>query len=231
VARGLRIASVALITAGAVVLADVALTLAWREPISSAYSSIQQHRAADELADLERRFPGRPALRSVSDARGVPRKVRELSELLAKRVHPGEAIGRIVIPRIDLDLVAVQGTGTADLEKGPGHYPETPLPGGGGTSAFAGHRTTYLAPFRHLDALQRGDLIELEMPYASFDYRVERSRIVEPTKLGIVRDVGHERLVLTACHPLYSAAQRIAVFASLRGISFFAPGTRSWEDP
>ena len=83
--------------------------------------------------------------------------------------------------------------------------------------AIAGHRTTYGAPFRHIDELERGDRIVMRMPYGRFTYRVERTRIVDPSEVGVVRDVGHEQLVLTACHPLYSAAQRIVVFARPEG--------------
>jgi sortase A len=226
-----RIASVALITAGLVIIADVVATVTWKEPISSAYGSLQQGRAEDQLAELERGFPARSDLRKVAGPGGIRRKVHDLAGVFAKRIDYGQAIGRILIPAIDLDMVAVQGTSTADLEKGPGHYATTPLPGGGGTTAFAGHRTTYLAPFRHLDALHRGDEIDLEMPYANLEYRVQRIRIVEPSDIGIIRDVGHERLVLTACTPLYSAAQRIAAFATLTRVGFFAVGGRSWDDP
>jgi len=87
------------------------------------------------------------------------------------------------------------------------------MPGKGGTVGVAGHRTTYLAPFRKIDKLVRGDRIVLEMPYGEFGYRVEKTRIVSPTATEVKRRVGYERLVLTACHPLYSAAQRIVVFA------------------
>jgi sortase A len=229
--RLLRIASIALITAGLVILADVGATLAWREPVSSVYGSIQQHKAAGELADLEEAFPTPADLRRVASLRGSHRKVGALADLFASKVHNGQAIGRIVIPDIDLNVIAVEGTDTASLEKGPGHYPETPFPGQPGTTAFAGHRTTYLAPFRHLDALHRGDVVEVEMPYASFTYRVQGTRVVSPSDLGIIRPVGYDRLVLTACHPLYSASQRIAAFARLERVSLFASGTQRWDDP
>jgi sortase A len=229
--RLLHIASVALITAGLIVLADVATTLAWREPVSSVYGSIQQHKAAGELADLEDTFPTRADLRRIARLKGSQRKVGVLADLFASRVHNGRAIGRIVIPPIDLNVIAVQGTDTASLEKGPGHYPETPFPGQAGTTAFAGHRTTYLAPFRHLDALRPGDVVEVEMPYASFTYRVQGTRVVSPSDLGIIRRVGYDRLVLTACHPLYSASERIAAFARLQRVSLFSVGTRRWRDP
>jgi sortase A len=111
--------------------------------------------------------------------------------------------------------VFVQGTGAADLRRGPGHYPATPLPGMRGTVAIAGHRTTYGAPFHDVDDLRRGDAIELAMPYGHFTYRVERTRIVAPTATEVTGPVGYDRLVLSACHPLYSAAQRIIVFARL----------------
>lgn len=220
-----------MITAGLVVLADVATTLAWKEPVSTVYGSIQQGKAEDQLAELESEFPARADLREVEHVEKIREKVEILAGLFAKRVHTGEAVGRLQIPSIDLDVVAIQGTDTASLQKGPGHYPETPFPGQGGTSAFAGHRTTYLAPFRHLDQLKRGDVIEVEMPYANFAYRVEKTRVVDDSAVNIVHKVGYERLVLTACHPLYSAAQRIAAFAKLREVSFFALGNQRWSDP
>ena len=109
----------------------------------------------------------------------------------------------------------VQGTSTGDLERGPGHYASTSLPGEGRTVAIAGHRTTYLAPFRNLNELHHGDRIVLQMPYGRFTYVVQRQRIVTPNAWWITRNVGYERLVLSACNPLYSASQRIAVFARL----------------
>ncbi len=107
----------------------------------------------------------------------------------------------------------VEGTDTGSLRKGPGHYPETPLPGDPGTTAIAGHRTTYGAPFRRIDQLRRGEPITLDMPDGRFVYRVERTKIVDDQDLSVLDEVGYQRLVLSACHPLYSAAQRVIVFA------------------
>ena len=109
----------------------------------------------------------------------------------------------------------MHGTAGGTLRSGPGHYRDTPLPGARGTVAIAGHRSTYGAPFRDVDELERGDRIALRMPYGLFTYRVERTRIVDPTALWVTRRVAYDRLVLTACHPLYSAAERIVVFARL----------------
>ena len=125
----------------------------------------------------------------------------------------GTAIGRIELPTLDRSYAFVEGTTTGDLRRGPGHFPGTPLPGERGTVAIAGHRTTYGAPFRTVDRLRRGDAIVVRMPYGRYAYRVEATRVVAPTALWVTRPVGHDRLVLTACHPLYSAAQRIVVFA------------------
>jgi sortase A len=231
VERLLRVVAVLLITAGIVVLGDVAATLAWREPVSSLYGSMQQHNLEGQLSDLERGFPSAPDLRRVSGSRSVRGTVDSLAHLFSSRVGNGEAVGRMIIPAIDLDVVAVEGTDTADLQKGPGHYPKTPFPGEGATTAFAGHRTTYLAPFRHLDSLNRGDEVDVEMPYADLAYEVEKTKVVDPSDVRILHPVSHERLVLTACNPLYSASQRIVVFASLRQVSLFALGGGRWRDP
>ena len=98
--------------------------------------------------------------------------------------------------------------------------------------AIAGHRTTYLAPFRHINEIEDGDEIRLEMPYAAFTYEVNKHEVVDPEDVKILEPVGYERLVLTACHPLYSAAQRWAVFAKLTRIDTFAiTGEGRWAAP
>jgi sortase A len=135
-----------------------------------------------------------------------------------RELRSGDAIGHIQIPRIGVSYDIVQGDDDLSLQKGPGHYPDTALPGLGRTVGIAGHRTTYLAPFRHIDALRPGDPIIVQMPYARFTYVVQFQRIVVPTALWVTRDVGYERLVLSACNPLYSAAQRIIIFARLRSV-------------
>jgi sortase A len=230
VARVGRIVSIALITAGLVILLDVGLTLAYREPISSIYGSIKQHAAANELADLESHYPTRADLRAIEGVRNAEGKIRVLARRFARQAEDGEAIGRIVAPAMgDLSAVIVEGTGTGSLQKGPGHYSQTPFPGQPGTVAIAGHRTTYLAPFRHIDSLEIGDEIDLELPYAGFTYTVEGTDIVEPGDVQIINPVGYDRLVLTACHPLYSAAQRYVIFAKLTRIDTFASsGEEYW---
>lgn len=125
----------------------------------------------------------------------------------------------------------IQGTDEGDLQKGPGHYPTTALPGQGKTIGIAGHRTTYGAPFNQIDKIEVGDEITLEMPYATFTYKVTKTDIVDPSDVGIVDNVGRERLVLTACHPLYSAAERYTVFADLDEITLFSGGSGKFPPP
>jgi sortase A len=107
----------------------------------------------------------------------------------------------------------VEGTDHDSLTKGPGHYPDTPLPGQRGTVGIAGHRTTYLAPFRKVDKLKKGDPVIVDMTYGRFVYTVEKTKIVDPSQTEVKRKVGYDRLILSACHPPYSAAERIVVFA------------------
>lgn len=209
----LRQLSTILIMAGALLLFDVALTLVWQEPVSALYASWRQDALADDLDEL--RSPDlRPAERAALERLPLDAdRAAFLARALKRRSGPGDPIGRIRIPTIGVSKVIVQGTDGASLRRGPGHYPETPFPGVHGTVAVAGHRTTYGAPFGALDKLDPRDRIVLEMPYGGFEYAVERTRIVAPSALWVTRRVGYDRLVLTACHPKYSAAERIVVFA------------------
>jgi sortase A len=210
--RGLRTFSGVLIVVGTLLLADAAVTLLWQEPVSALYGRWEQGKLGDRLDALERAplaAVDRRALARLDQGRRLAFGARSL----ARQSEPGDPLGRIRMPSIGVSDVFVEGTGTADLRTGPGHYPATQLPGQRGTVAIAGHRTTYGAPFHDLDELERGDKIELVMPYGRFEYRVERTRIVAPTATWVTDRVGRDRLVLSACHPLYSAAQRIVVFA------------------
>jgi sortase A len=229
--RALRILSVSLITAGLVILADAAITIAWKEPLSAAYSSFKQRAANDQLDAAKEEFLADPQVQDLGATDDVRKRVEQLADIYEKQLREGDAFGRLVAPSMDADVVVIQGTETGDLQRGPGHYPTTALPGQGRTVAIAGHRTTYGAPFRKIDKMERGDEITLEMPYADLVYEVTETRIVEPEDVEIVDDIGRERLVLTACHPLYSAAQRYVVFADLRDVSLFPGGEERWPAP
>jgi sortase A len=188
----LRFAASVMIVSGVLLISDAAATLLWQEPVSALLAQRQQARLEDALANPP------------------PRVVR-------KEPLPGDAIGKIEIPAIGVSRFVVEGTSLGDLRKGPGHYRDTPMPGDRGTVAIAGHRTTYGAPFRHVDDVRPGNRIVLEMPYGRYRYRVERTQIVGADALWVKRRRPYDRLVLSACHPLHSAAQRIVVFARLVG--------------
>jgi sortase A len=201
-----------LLVAGLLVLADVAVTMAWQEPLSALRAGRAQHRLAGELRQLELAAP----MRLASTARSPDReRLAAAARAFARTRRDGDALAELRIPRIGLRAVVVRGTAPADLRQGPGVLDGTPLPGEHGTTAIAGHRTTYGAPFRHLDALRPGDAIAVRLPYGTFRYAVEGTRIVEPGDLSVLRHVRHDRLVLSACHPLFSAARRIVVLARL----------------
>lgn len=215
-ARALRALAIALIAAGALALIDAAATLLWQEPVSALLATLRQDRLGGELRKVER-APSTPAerrtLASLGDQR---RRIAFLARELHRTAPAGGPIGRIVIPRIGVNFVVVNGTSAQALESGPGIYPETTFPGIAGTTAIAGHRTTYLAPFRHVDELTRGSRIELDMPYAHFTYIVVGQRVVAPTDVrAATANVGYTRLVLSACTPLFSAAKRLLVYARL----------------
>jgi sortase A len=182
-----RFGASVMMVSGVLLIADAGVTLIWQEPISALVAQRNQAQLEDALAD-------------------PPRRVVE------RRPLPGDAIARIEIPAIGVSEYVVEGTGTGDLRRGPGHYPETPLPGERGTAAIAGHRTTYGAPFRRIDKLERGQVIHVETPNRRYTYRVTDNRIVDDQDLSVLDPVGYRQLILSACHPLYSAEQRVVVF-------------------
>ena len=214
----LRGISTVLIVAGVLMLADAALTVAWQEPVTALLAKLRQQQLGNDLNRLERAGPTQVEQRALSHLRTDRQRIAFLARSLRRRLHDGDAAGRIRIHKIGANYVIVKGTDPASLRKGPGIYEHTPFPGMRGTTGIAGHRTTYLAPFRHIDQLGPGDDIEVDMPYATFHYRVQRRQIVTPDSIWIIRRMPYDRLVLSACHPLYSAAKRIVVFARLASV-------------
>jgi sortase A len=181
------LASVMMVS-GVLLITDALVTLLWQEPVSAFVAEREQAALEDALFDPPQR-------------------------VLRREPLEGDSIARIVIPAIGISEYVVEGTDTGDLRKGPGHYPDTPLPGEQGTSAIAGHRTTYGAPFRNIDDLKPGQVIRIDMPDGTFVYRVERVKIVDDQDLSVLEPRGYRRLMLSACHPLYSAAERVIAFA------------------
>jgi sortase A len=218
--RGLGIT---LAVVGVLLVTDAVLTVVWKEPVTWFLTRNDQNRLEREFAELDRRLgagvgvraeASEPTRRSAGPAE--MRRMRREAGRLSRAVGNGDAIGRLEIPSIDLSFIVVQGADPADLQLGPGHYTRTRLPAQPGTVGLAGHRTTYLQPFRRIDELTGGEQIVLTMPYGRFEYRVTDQRIVSPKAVGVLASRGRgQRLVLTACHPVFSAKERIIVLARL----------------
>lgn len=135
----------------------------------------------------------------------------------------GEAVAILRIPKIGVEKAVVEGVGLEDLQKGPGHYPRTPMPGQPGNAAIAGHRTTYGAPFYSLDELEMGDEILVRTPQGEFRYEVDRKTVVRPNQVEVLDPTEEARLTLTTCNPRFSAAERLIVSAVLTGEPAPAP--------
>jgi sortase A len=211
-----RVLSIVLILMGTLALIDAGVTLVWQEPFSALYAKFRQDHLSGTLRAVERATPTPVQQRVLATLPDERRRVAFLASELQRHAGDGSAVGRIVIPQIGASYVVVKGTDTSDLESGPGIYSETNFPGVAGTTAIAGHRTTYLAPFRDINELSPGNHIFLNMPYAHFTYTVIGQRVVLPTDVSAaVSRVGYTRLVLSACTPLFSAEKRLLVYARL----------------
>ena len=129
----------------------------------------------------------------------------------------GNAVAIIRIPGIGLEKAVVEGVSLPALKRGPGHYPDTPLPGQPGNAAIAGHRTTYGAPFSRLAELDPGDPILVTTRQGRFRYEVASKTVVRPSETSVLDATDDDRLTLTTCEPRFSAARRLIVVATLVG--------------
>jgi sortase A len=194
-----------LITAGVLVLLFVVYQL-WG-------TGIQEARAQSSLEDEFEEFLSEAG---TAAAEGTTTPTTAPAETTVPPTPPdGDAVAHLVIPAIGVDKIIVEGVSVADLKRGPGHYPGSPLPGQPGNAAIAGHRTTYGAPFYRLDELKPGDEILVTTVQGSFRYEMAEQLIVRPDQTEVLNEFGDNRLTLTACNPKYSARQRIVVVAKL----------------
>jgi sortase A len=202
-----------LLVVGIGVLVWAATVYLWKDPFTTAYTAYEQRRLESNLDEqFETWKPvGEPVVRP-----GTPKPQDDLARE-ARRFRltseDGDAIARLRVPRLDLNLVVVNGTSTSDLRRGPGRHLESFMPGEGKLVYVAGHRTTYGAPFSDIDQLERGDMISVELPYGSVDYRVTSRRIVDDNDVSVLESRGREELVLQACHPRFFASERYLVYA------------------
>jgi sortase A len=213
--------------AGALVLVWAVVVWRWQDPFTALYTVYEQHRLSQGYERRAQAFVREPAVRAafaprLAASRALPtrevvaaeeRAVRADARRYRLQSRSGDPLGRIVVPRLGLDMIFVDGTDESSLERGPGRDLQTFMPGENRLVYIAGHRTTFLAPFAHIDALRRGDRVKLELPYATFVYAVTRHVIVPAADRAVLRSPEHEVLALQACHPRFFATHRYIVYA------------------
>ena len=213
-----------LLVCGLAAIAWTATVWLWQDPVTGLYTWYQQRRLSSslerQLADpLSRiRLPAAKA----SSVAAEKRAVAAAAARYRSSAHAGQAIGRIVVPRLGVHMVLVNGTDHGSLKKGPGRDLRTYMPGQGSRL----HRrpsNDLLAPFSHIERLRRGDRIRLEMPYATVVYSVTGHRIVPANDLSVLRSHGREAVELQACHPRFFATHRYVVYGRRSG----SPRTRA----
>jgi sortase A len=210
--RLIRTLAVLMIALGVFGAAWVFVVWQWKDPFTTLYTVWEQHQLSGQYdkrvkawhADRFRHAVSRP---------GVLEEVAAEARRYRRSSVQGQAIGRIEVPRLGLDMVVVNGTNEASLEKGPGRDLRSFMPGEGRLVYIAGHRTTYAAPFANIDSLRPGDAVTLELPYATFRYSITGHRIVAADDVSVLRSRGREQLELQACHPRFFATHRYIAYA------------------
>lgn len=211
--RARRILAGVMISAGLLGLAWTVIVWRWQDPFTALYTTWEQRGLGHQYDRLLRSWkPPVTARRS-----NVVLRTEMARDAAAYRrdTHPGEAIGRIVIGRLGLNMILVDGTDHDSLTKGPGRDIQSYMPGQNRLVYIAGHRTTYLAPFSHIEDVRVGDYITIKVPYGTFTYRATGHEIVPATDLAMLRSPDHELLRLQACHPRFFATHRYIVDARL----------------
>ncbi|MDQ2984656.1 MAG: class D sortase [Actinomycetota bacterium] len=203
-----------MILVGAGVLVWCLLVWQWQDPFTALYTKYRQHQLASQYAKRSAAYEPAPIAHNASLAvarRAIAREARSYR----KAAKPGQAIGRIKIARLGVNMILVNGTDHNTLKRGPGRDPDTFMPGQNELVYVAGHRTTYLAPFAHIERLRRGDGVTLELPYATFRYQIVRHVIVPANDVSRLVSHHHELLALQACHPRFFASHRYIAYARL----------------
>ena len=201
-----------LAVAGVLTLGWALLVWQWQDPFTALYTTWKQHQLASQYDKRARSFTTTISGPTVKAERASIAREAKVYRLRSKR---GQVIGRLRVPRMGINMLLVNGTDHDTLKKGPGRDGRTFMPGENRLVYIAGHRTTYLAPFSHIDRLRRGDRVTIEVPYGTFIYAVTRHRIVKSTDLSVLRSPRHELVELQACHPRFFASHRYIAYAKL----------------
>jgi len=215
VRQAIRITGAVLVGSGMLGLGWALVVWQWQDPITALYTTYQQHKLSESFDRKLAAYvpPAVPAVRHVQDVRAEQRLIALEAQRYRRTLKVGQPLGRLRVPRLGLSIIVVTGTDEASLAKGPGWYTGTRLPGEGQLIYIAGHRTTYLAPFAHIDSLRRGDTVTLELPYATFVYRITGHVIVPADDLARLKSHGYEIVALQACHPRFFATHRYIAYA------------------
>jgi sortase A len=140
-------------------------------------------------------------------------------KLAVARQSSVAALARMIIPKINVNVIVVEGVTLDRLAYGPGHYPQTKKFGVKGVAGVAGHRTGWSAPFFNLDRLGPGDQVIVETVKATYTYRVVDTEVVTPDHSEVLngnpRSHDDTQLVLTTCTPKFTARDRLIVFTDL----------------
>jgi len=211
--RASRILGTLMIVSGVVTLGWAVLVWQWQDPFSALYTHLQQNRLASAYDERARAYEAHRV--TTRDLAAVRREVAVEAREYRRSLHTGDPVGRLKIGRVGLSMIVVQGTDHETLKKGPGHYPTTGIPGEGRLIYVAAHRTSYLAPFSHIDAIRPGDYVSFDLPYATFTYRVARHYVVAASDTRMLVNHSVEILRLQACHPRFFASHRYIVDARL----------------
>jgi sortase A len=214
-----------LVVAGFATLAWAFVVWAWQDPFTNLYTRYQQHQLAQRYDRLTTAY--RPLVASGRSLAAAKHQLRVEAKRYRASSRRGDAIGRINIPRMGINMMLVNGTDHETLTKGPGRDLRTAMPGEGKLVYIAGHRTTYLAPFSHIDSLRKGDHVTLTLPYATLVYSVTGHRIVVASDLSVLKSHGYEQLALQACHPRFFATHRYIAYAKLVSVQMRGTGTVS----
>jgi sortase A len=212
VRRRVHLLGTLLAVAGVLTLGWALLVWQWQDPFTALYTTWKQHQLATQYNKRARSFTTTISGPTVKAERASIAREAKLYRLSSKR---GQVIGRLRVPRMGINMLLVNGTDHDTLKKGPGRDGRTFMPGENRLVYNAGHRTTYLAPFSHIDRLRRGDRVTIEVPYGTFIYAVTRHRIVKSTDLSVLRSPRHELVELQACHPRFFASHRYIAYAKL----------------
>jgi LPXTG-site transpeptidase (sortase) family protein len=131
------------------------------------------------------------------------------------RINADDLLTRVVIPKIDLDSIVVEGVSRKMLSEGPGHMKGTAAPGEAGNAVISAHRDTF---FRHIYELNKGDEILVKRGGKVFHYQVTGKKIVMPDDVAVLKQTTDPQLTLITCYPTYyigPAPKRLVVFSKL----------------